>query len=1176
MDRKLELLAWVLALFVATVCGPMARAQSPDRLLAPVNPSEVVVLGGHHPFWAQPQADIGKVPAELRLDHLTLVLARSPEVQQAFEQFLQNQQDPASIDYHHWLTPQEVGERFGVSLHDIATIGQWLQSQNLRVDSVSSSRVRITFSGTAATVGSAFGAQLHYFLVNNEKRISITAPPRIPAALAPVIAGIHGLYTLKYHPMHKSRVARLQGNGNTPDLTFGPGENYIVPADFAVIYDVPANITGKGQTIALIGRSRVYNADIENFQSLVGLARKDPGLIIPPDGIDPGPPQTAPPSSSAPSEDQGEATLDVIRAGGTAPDATIDLVVSASTLTTDGIAIAAPYVVETTPVPAQIMSLSFGLCENEAGPQGVAFWDNVFSQAAAEGISVFVSSGDSGAAGCETAFQPPLGSQILSTNAFCSSSYATCVGGTEFADFANPSQYWSPNFNPINLGSALSYIPEGAWNEPTNSLGSQAASSGGGVSTYIPTPPWQTGAGVPPARAGRYTPDVAFSSSDHDGYFACFAALGADCLPPYFYFASFSGTSAAAPAMAGIAALLNQQTGTAQGNLNPVLYKLAATPSTYDSAFHDVTVASSGVSVADCTPLTPSMCNNSTPSNSALTGGLAGYLVGPGYDEVTGLGSLDVAKLLTSWSSADLAAGSTTTTLTSSVNPAVLGSMVTLTATVTTNGSNPPTGSVTFLDGNAILGTRGLNASGSVSYGTSGLGLGQHTIVAFYGGDANNPESTSPGLTETVLNSNPVPTVSALSPSSANAGSGGFTLTVIGSNFVPNSTVVWNGSSRLTTYMSGGTELQATITAADVANAGSVLVTVSNPAPGGPSNSANFEILETFTGTSGYLGMFLSGANLGNSVLYQSNGKIGLNTTSPQAALDVRGAAQVLSYQFSGNASAPSDATATIFNQAFVGPTFSGLSFLVRTGAPVPVNALYVDPGQNMSVAGSVGAAAYRFTNNLAAPTDATATIFNQANVGPTFSGLSFSVRTGVTPANALTVDQNQNVGIKGCLYNFAGSVLAGTCSSDVRLKTNILPFAPVLDKLVKLQPVHFSWKGEEYPQYHFGPARSSGLIAQEVEQVFPEMVSADERGFKMVNYSELPFLALAAIRELKIENDSLRARLAERQGELEQLRQQVAAVRARLTRLERPHKTRKKIAATARTRHAAEVKPQS
>ena len=211
--------------------------------------------------------------------------------------------------------------------------------------------------------------------------------------------------------------------------------------------------------------------------------------------------------------------------------------------------------------------------------RGVAFWDTVFQQAAAEGISVLVSSGDSGASGCDQAFTtPPASAEANSPNYICSSSYATCVGGTEFNDTSNPSQYWGQN-NGGNLASALSYIPEGGWNEPLNANGSaQVAASGGGVSSVIATPAWQKGSGVPAARSGRYTPDIAFSASSHDGYFGCFAAGGGDCVAGSsgsFSFAVFAGTSAGAPSMAGIAALLEGETQAAQGNLNPQLYQMA-------------------------------------------------------------------------------------------------------------------------------------------------------------------------------------------------------------------------------------------------------------------------------------------------------------------------------------------------------------------------------------------------------------------------------------------------------------------------------------------------------------------------------------------------------------------------------------------------------------------------
>ena len=222
---------FLVALFalMLAVWAPSAAAQATGRVTAPVNPRELVALSGHHPAWASSQTDVGAVSGDLRLQHLTVLLTRAPQVQQALEQFLQNQQDPASPDYHHWLTSFEFGQRFGASQHDINAVTQWLQSQNLQVDSVSDSRVRINFSGSASAVANAFGAEMHYFTVSGEKRISITAEPQIPAALAPVIQSIHGLYTLINRPMHKiseqpGRLVKSPSGKLVPELNLTSGD----------------------------------------------------------------------------------------------------------------------------------------------------------------------------------------------------------------------------------------------------------------------------------------------------------------------------------------------------------------------------------------------------------------------------------------------------------------------------------------------------------------------------------------------------------------------------------------------------------------------------------------------------------------------------------------------------------------------------------------------------------------------------------------------------------------------------------------------------------------------------------------------------------------------------------------------------------------------------------------
>jgi len=665
----------VLLAGLAVACAALG-AQTPNRITQAVDTAQVQALPHHLPQWANAANHTGPTAPDLKLEQMTLVLARSPQQEAALTQLLADQQNPASPSYHQWLTPQEMGDRFGLSDQDIAAITGWLQSQGLHVNWVAPSRIFIGFGGVAADVNRAFQTELHTYTVNGESRYSINSDPMIPAALAPAIKAIRGLSTPGEKPQHQAFGAQSP----SPLMTItngGTTYHYIDPADFNTIYDVPASYTGAGYTIGIVSWAHTDFADFTNFRSLTGTSFLNPNEVVPTayGGVEPGAAYTTKQTCSSCLDGQEEATLDVIRAGSTAPAATLLLVVSSSSGTADGIGADAQYIVHAS--SANVMSISFGDCESANGSSGVNYWDSLFQIAAGEGISVFVSSGDSGAAGCDNSFSsPPNPSIANSPNAICSSSYATCVGGTEFNDTSSPSSYWNSN-STANVASALGNIPEGGWNESTTT---SVAGSGGGVSTVItPTPTWQTGTGVPTARTGRYTPDVAFSSSGHDAYFACFAASGYGCVVTggSYGFVGLYGTSAAAPSMAGVAALLDQKLAGAQGNLNPGLY---ATAASYPAAFHDVTVSTSGA--GSCNVNLVTLCDNSTYNHSG--GVQAGFAVGTGYDEVTGLGSLNVLNFLNDFTTLTATAPTATTGSASSIT----SSTATLAGTVNPNSAD--------------------------------------------------------------------------------------------------------------------------------------------------------------------------------------------------------------------------------------------------------------------------------------------------------------------------------------------------------------------------------------------------------------------------------------------------------------------------------------------------------
>ena len=565
-----------------------------------IDDTDTVVLHGNMHQNARPEFDKGAVNPSHAIDNIILSLKISTNKQVELDQFHADQQNPTSPNFHRWLTPEAFGERFGPTHEDASTVINWLTSQGFVINDVAKGRTWINFSGKVSNVEKTFHTKIHYYDVNGESRQSNATDPAIPRGLSDLVEGPISLHNFPHHSMGRSIAL---DTGTQPLFTSG-NDHYLTPGDFATIYNLAPlynmGIDGTGQTIAITGRTHPANssANWAAFRSKYGLPVNPPQIII--NGPDPG---------DLGVNENSEADLDVEWSGAVAKNASIIFVTSKSTNSSDGVDLSAQYIVNKN--LASVMSTSFGQCESKMGVLN-SFYSNLWSQAAVQGITVFVSSGDSGAAVCDKA-SATTGTR-LAVNGIASTPYNIAVGGTQFNEGSG--SYWSP-VNGTYYNSAISYIPEVAWNESgTVSGGAKLWSTSGGVSSIYSKPAWQVSPGVP-NDGMRDLPDVSLAAASHDSYYTLIN--GQDH--------AVSGTSAASPAFAGIMALITQKTGQRQGNANPRLYQLgiAQYVSGGVSVFHDIT---SG--------------NNSVP-------GVTGYSSGIGYDLATGLGSVDAFNLVSSW-----------------------------------------------------------------------------------------------------------------------------------------------------------------------------------------------------------------------------------------------------------------------------------------------------------------------------------------------------------------------------------------------------------------------------------------------------------------------------------------------------------------------------------------------
>jgi hypothetical protein len=629
----LVVLSCLLSIAVLIIlCGASSWAQAgtPNRVISAVDDSQVSRLRGNlHPL-TQHESDLGAVSGSMMLQRMKLVFRMTPAQKSDLERLLREQQDRKSALYHRWLTPQQYGERFGLSRSDFGTVAKWLEQQGFRIVESPGSRTWLAFSGSAAQVQAAFHTEIHQFSVDGVMHYANATEPAVPTALAGVVAAIAQLNDFAPRP-------RL--TGSKPHLTSSlSGNHFLVPSDFATIYDIASlysnGIDGTGQSIAIVGQSDLsvdtnpgrngqpgvngQQYDVVTFRNLANLPAVNLQVVLVPGSKDPG----------IVDGDVVEANLDVEWSGAIAYNAKLIYVVANAK---DGGAFdSILYAVDQNLAP--VISVSYGTCEKQIDGPTLTALESAGQQANAQGQTIVASSGDSGAADCDYG---SIATHGLSVDVPASLPYVTGMGGTEFefddpdtSDPTLPTQFWDGATNDLS-GSAFSYIFEQVWND-TATNGTLSA-GGGGVSTKFTKPDWQTGPGVP-ADGQRDVPDISFSSSpDHDGYLLCSQS---SCVQNYRQsdqsFFVIGGTSAASPAFAGVMALLNQKFAQSQGNINPTLYTQAVSNSW---AFHDIVTGDNQVPCQAGTPDCPS-------------GGSIGYQAGAAYDLASGLGSVDVMALV--------------------------------------------------------------------------------------------------------------------------------------------------------------------------------------------------------------------------------------------------------------------------------------------------------------------------------------------------------------------------------------------------------------------------------------------------------------------------------------------------------------------------------------------------
>jgi subtilase family serine protease len=720
---------------------------------------------------ASARNDVGRLASGTKIGGITMYFKPSAEQQAELDALVKAQQTPGSAYYHEWLNPEEYASRFGLGDNDLAKVQSWLEQQGFVIDQVAKSHNSISFSGSVGQVESAFQTEIHNYKIDNQTHFANATQISIPSALSGVVQSVCNLDDFRPKPQVRFRPA--QSSKVSPTFTSSQsGDHYLTPKDVATIYDInPAynsGYTGSGQSVAILGQSKIVVSDIESFQSAAGLTVKDPTLVLVPNSG----------TAAVSSGDEAESDLDLEYSGGIAKGATIYLIYVGNN-SNYSVWDSLQYAVDTKIAP--IISMSYGGCEPDLSSSDYTTLESILEQGASQGQSIIVPSGDSGSTACYADLTsnatPTAQEEELAVNYPASSAYATAMGGTEFpaADVSSSNTtYWESASGSDVVSSAKSYIPEQVWNDDSTTVGANdgaeyaLSSGGGGTSTLTARPSWQSGVTGIPSGSYRLVPDLSLdSSSSNAGYLYCSSdstatGITGSCSNGFRdsnnqYLTVAGGTSFAAPIFAGMLALINQkENSTGQGLINSTLYTLAANSATYASAFHDITSGSN-----KCT----------AGSSYCSSAGESEYPAATGYDEASGLGSVDLYNLLNAWPSSSASSlDATTTSLSAASSTPSSGASDVITITVASESSSvttTPTGTLTVtVDGTTETSSLALSG-GSTKYTFSSTTSGSHVITATYSGNSTFASST--GTTTVTIGS---------SSGTGSGGSGSTTVTV--------------------------------------------------------------------------------------------------------------------------------------------------------------------------------------------------------------------------------------------------------------------------------------------------------------------------------------------------------------------------------------------------------------